>query len=123
MKYGISSNHGEVSITLWGTGSPKREFLHVDDMADASVHLLLNYDAPDKIPSQINAGCGEDISIKDLAELVREIVDYKGVIIWDVEKPDGTPRKLLDVSKLNQLGWKRKITLEEGIKQVVAAYI
>ena len=123
LKYGISSNHGEVSITLWGTGSPKREFLHVDDMADASVHLLLNYDAPDKIPSQINAGCGEDISIKDLAELVREIVDYKGVIIWDVEKPDGTPRKLLDVSKLNQLGWKRKITLEEGIKQVVAAYI
>ncbi len=123
LKYGISSKLGEVSITLWGTGTPKREFLHVDDMADASVHLLLNYDASGTIPSQINAGCGEDISIKDLAELVREIVDYKGTIIWDVEKPDGAPRKLLDVSKLNQLGWKRKITLEDGIKQVVAAYI
>lgn len=121
-KYGISSNNGEVSITLWGTGSPMREFLHVDDMADSSVYLLLNYDAPDTTPSHVNAGCGTDYSIKELSEMVRKTVGYEGKIIWDTEKPDGTPRKLLDVSKLNSLGWKPSISLEEGIKRVVAAY-
>ena len=121
-KYGILSADGEVSITLWGTGSPMREFLHVDDMADSSVYLLMNYDAPDTTPSHVNAGCGEDVSIKDLSEMVRKTVGYEGKIIWDSEKPDGTPRKLLDVSKLNSLGWKPSITLEEGIKRVVAAY-
>lgn len=119
IKYGISSVDGKVSITLWGTGSPKREFLHVDDMADACVHLLLNHDAPSTIPSHVNAGCGEDVSIKELAEIVKSAVNYSGEIIWDVEKPDGTPRKLLDVSKLNNLGWKPSISLEEGVKQVV----
>jgi GDP-L-fucose synthase len=118
-KYGISIIDGKVSITLWGTGSPKREFLHVDDMADACVHLMLNYDAPSTIPSHVNAGCGEDVSIKELAEIVKSAVEYSGEIIWDVEKPDGTPRKLLDVSKLNSLGWKPSIALEEGVKQVV----
>ncbi|HLP04919.1 MAG TPA: GDP-L-fucose synthase [Paludibacter sp.] len=122
-KYGISKDNSEVSITLWGTGSPMREFLHVDDMADASVFLLLNYDAPDTTPSHVNAGCGEDIAIRDLAELVRETVGYKGKIIWDGEKPDGTPRKLLDVSKLKSLGWKPSISLEQGIKQVVDNYL
>jgi len=121
-KYGISSNNGDVSITLWGTGSPMREFLHVDDMADSSVYLLLNYDAPDTTPSHVNAGCGVDVTIKELSEMVKKTVRYEGKIIWDTTKPDGTPRKLLDVSKLNSLGWKPSISLEEGIKRVVAAY-
>ena len=122
-KYGITADNAEVSITLWGTGSPLREFLHVDDMADASVFLLLNYDAPDTTPSHVNAGCGEDISIKDLSEIVRKTVGYEGNVIWDSEKPDGTPRKLLDVSKLNSLGWKPTISLEEGIRRVVESYL
>lgn len=122
-KYGISTVNNKVSITLWGTGSPMREFLHVDDMADSSVFLLLNYDAPDTLPSHVNAGCGEDLSIKELAEIVRKTVDYNGNIIWDSSKPDGTPRKLLDVSKLKSLGWKPSITLEEGIKRVVSVYV
>ena len=122
-KYGISVQNNEVSITLWGTGSPMREFLHVDDMADSSVYLLLNYDAPDTLPSQVNAGWGLDQTIKELSEIVRKTVDYQGKIIWDSTKPDGTPRKLLDVSKLNSLGWKPTITLEEGIRRVVSVYI
>ena len=122
-KYGITADNAEVSITLWGTGSPLREFLHVDDMADASVFLLLNYDAPDTTPSHVNAGCGEDISIKDLSEIVRKTVGYEGNVIWDSEKPDGTPRKLLDVSRLNSLGWKPTISLEEGIRRVVENYL
>ncbi|MEI6753464.1 MAG: GDP-L-fucose synthase [Paludibacter sp.] len=122
-KYGISTHNDEVSITLWGTGSPMREFLHVDDMADSSVYLLLNYDAPDTLPSQVNAGWGQDQTIKELSEIVRKTVDYKGKIIWDSSKPDGTPRKLLNVSKLNSLGWKPTITLEEGIRRVVSTYI
>ena len=122
-KYGISTINDEVSITLWGTGSPMREFLHVDDMADSSVYLLLNYDAPDTLPSQVNAGWGQDQTIKELSEIVKKTVDYNGKIIWDSTKPDGTPRKLLDVSKLNSLSWKPTITLEEGIRRVVSTYI
>lgn len=122
-KYGISQTNEEVSVTLWGTGSPMREFLHVDDMADSSVFLLLNYDAPDTMPSHVNAGCGVDLTIKELSEIVRKTVGYEGKIIWDSSKPDGTPRKLLDVSKLNSLGWKPSITLEEGIRRVVSVYV
>jgi len=122
-KYGISIVNNEVSITLWGTGSPMREFLHVDDMADSSVFLLLNYDAPDTLPSHVNAGCGEDQTIKELSEIVRKTVDYNGKIIWDSSKPDGTPRKLLDVSKLKSLGWKPSISLDEGIRRVVSVYL
>lgn len=122
-QYGVSKTNGKVSVTLWGTGSPMREFLHVDDMADASVYLLMNYDAPDTLPSHVNAGCGEDITIKNLAELVREIVGYQGEIVWDTTKPDGTPRKLLDVSKLFGMGWKPSVTLETGIKRVVGNYL
>lgn len=122
-KYGISRKGQEVSITLWGTGSPLREFLHVDDMADAAVHLFFHYDAPDTVPSHVNIGCGEDIQIKELAEIIKKIVGYEGKIVWDASKPDGTPRKLLDVSKLNALGWKPKITLEDGIRQVVNNYV
>ena len=122
-KYGISQIQDDVEITLWGTGAPMREFLHVDDMADSSVFLLLHYDAPDTKPSHINAGCGVDITIKDLAEIVRKTVNYDGKITWDTTKPDGTPRKLLDVSRLNNLGWKPSITLEEGIRRVVTVYM
>ncbi len=118
-KYGITNE----SILLWGTGSPMREFLHVDDMADASVFLLLNYDAPATTPSHVNAGCGEDIAIRDLAALVQKITNYRGAIKWDDSKPDGTPRKLLDVSKLRGLGWKPSVTLEEGIRRVVSIYL
>ena len=118
-KYGIT---GE-SILLWGTGSPMREFLHVDDMADASVYLLLNYDAPDTTPSHVNAGCGEDIAIRDLAGLVQKITGYRGEIKWDATKPDGTPRKLLDVSKLRGLGWNPSVSLEDGIRRVVHTYL
>jgi len=122
-KYGISSVNNKVSITLWGTGSPMREFLHVDDMAASSIFLLMNYDAPDTTPSHVNAGCGEDLSIKELSEIVQKTIGYTGEIIWDSTKPDGTPRKLMDVSKLKSLGWEPKISLEEGIKRVVSVYI
>jgi len=121
-KYGISKQNNQTAVTLWGTGSPMREFLYVDDMADAAVFLLENYDAPDTLPSHVNIGCGEDISIKALAELVQQIVGFKGDIIWDSEKPDGTPRKLLDVTKLNELGWKPKVDLNRGINMVVEKY-
>ena len=122
-KYGISKTEKSALITLWGTGSPLREFLHVDDMADASVFLLMNYDAPNTLPSHVNAGFGSDISIKDLAELVCEIVDYQGEIYWDATKPDGTPRKLMDSTKLNNLGWKPTVALEEGVKRVLKNYL
>ena len=122
-KYGISSANAKVSITLWGTGSPMREFLHVDDMAASSIFLLMNYDAPDTTPSHVNAGCGEDLSIKELSETVKKTIGYTGEIIWDSTKPNGTPRKLMDVSKLKSLGWEPKISLEEGIKRVVSVYI
>jgi len=118
-KYGIDDK----SVTLWGTGSPMREFLHVDDMADACVYLMLNYDAPDQIPSHVNVGSGSDLPIKELAELVQKITGYQGNLIWDTTKPDGTPRKLMDNSKLTSLGWKAKISLEEGISKVFADYI
>jgi GDP-L-fucose synthase len=101
-------------VEIWGTGSPKREFLHVDDLADACYYLMQNYNKPDLV----NIGTGEDISIKDLALLIKEIVGYDGELVFDSSKPDGTPRKLLDVSKLHQLGWKHKIDLKKGIEMV-----
>ena len=102
------------SVEIWGTGTPKREFLHVDDLADACFSLMQNYNEP----GLINIGVGEDISIQDLALLVKKIVNYEGELKFDSSKPDGTPRKLMDVSKLHSLGWKHKINLEEGIKSV-----
>jgi GDP-L-fucose synthase len=101
-------------VELWGTGTPLREFLHVDDLAEACYHLMQTY----KGNTSVNIGTGKDISIKELAVLIREIVGYKGDIIWNKEKPDGTPRKLLDVSLIHSLGWKHKIGLEEGIREV-----
>lgn len=102
------------SVEIWGSGTPKREFLHVDDLADACYFLMQHYNEP----GLINVGVGNDISIKDLAVLVKEIVGYAGEIKMDASKPDGTPRKLMDVSKLNNFGWKAKINLEQGIKMV-----
>lgn len=102
------------SVEIWGTGTPMREFLHVDDLADACFTLMQNYNEP----GLINIGVGEDISIKDLALLVKKIVNYEGELKFDTTKPDGTPRKLMDVSKLHSFGWKHKINLEEGISSV-----
>ncbi len=101
-------------VTIWGTGLPKREFLHADDLADACFFLMQNYNEP----GFINIGVGEDIEIKQLAELVKRIVGYSGEIEHDFDKPDGTPRKLLNIAKLQELGWKAKIGLEEGIAKV-----
>ncbi|WP_119320950.1 GDP-L-fucose synthase family protein [Capsulimonas corticalis] len=102
------------SLELWGTGSPRREFLHADDLAEACVFLMENYDSPEII----NIGVGEDISILELARLVQSVVGYEGEIVFDASKPDGTPRKLLDVSKLHGLGWRHRISLEKGITAV-----
>ncbi len=104
---------GAPEVTVWGTGTPRREFLHVDDLAGACVFLMNAYDDPEII----NVGVGEDISIGELAELVREVVGYEGRITYDTDKPDGTPRKLLDVSRINGLGWRASIGLREGVER------
>jgi GDP-L-fucose synthase len=111
-KFHDAKTLGEKSVTVWGTGSPRREFLHSDDLASACLFLLENYD--DEIP--INVGTGVDISIKDLAVLIGKKVGFSGQIEWDTSKPDGTPRKLLDVSRLSKLGWKPQILLDEGLE-------
>jgi GDP-L-fucose synthase len=103
---------GAPSVTIWGTGTPRREFLHVDDLADACVHLMRVHDGNDLV----NVGCGEDVAIGELARLVAEIVGYPGTIAFDRSKPDGTPRKLLDVSRLAALGWSARIPLKKGIE-------
>jgi GDP-L-fucose synthase len=105
------------SVTVWGTGSPRREFMHGDDLADACLFLMQYYDAP----GLVNIGVGEDISILELAQLISGITGYAGTIALDTTKPDGTPRKLMDVSKLNGMGWKAAISLKEGIRQVYQA--
>lgn len=110
---------GAPSVTMWGTGKPLREFLHADDLADACFYLMQNYSGA----GLVNIGVGEDISIKDLALLVKKIVGYTGTIEHDLSKPDGTPRKLMDVSKLNALGWKATIGLEEGIRGVYEEFV
>ena len=100
-------------LVVWGSGAPRREFLHVDDLASACLFLLEEYDSPEII----NVGCGEDISIRELAELICDIVGFEGELAWDVTKPDGTPRKLLDITKLRVLGWHPTISLRDGITQ------
>lgn len=102
------------AVEVWGTGSPMREFLHVDDLADACYFLMQNYDGE----LFVNIGTGEDLTIKALAELIQEIVGFRGKLQWDASKPDGTPRKLMDVSRLHAMGWKHRIGLEEGIRRV-----
>lgn len=110
---------GAPQVTLWGTGTPRREFLHVDDLAAAIVYLMQTYDGSEIV----NIGTGEDVTIKELAELVRKEVGYEGEIAWDTTKPDGTPRKWLDVSKLHALGWKHGIALQEGIRGTYSWFI
>jgi len=110
---------GEPMVEIWGSGSPLREFLHVDDMADACVFLMEEYSGLE----HVNIGTGKEITIRDLAIMIGEIVGYKGKLVFDADKPDGTPRKLLDVSKLNGLGWRYKIELAEGIRNTYQWYI
>jgi len=110
---------GAPEVLVWGTGTPRREFLHADDLADACVFLLKNYDSPELI----NIGSGEDTTIRALAELVCEVLDYDGTLVFDPTKPDGTPRKLMDSSRLFSLGWKPKISLREGIAHAHAWFL
>ena len=118
-RFHVAKVEGAPSVTLWGTGSPRREFLHVDDLARACVHLLETYDDPEPI----NVGVGEDIAIRDLAALVAEVVGYEGSVEWDTSKPDGTPRKLLDVSRIESLGWKPEIGLRDGIMATYEGFL
>jgi len=111
-KFHDATQSGAPEVEIWGTGEPRREFLHVDDLAAAAVHLMLDYDEEEII----NVGAGEDVSIRELAGLVAEVARYRGRLRFDSSKPDGTPRKLLDVSRLNALGWKPRIALREGIR-------
>jgi len=107
----LAKKNNEPFVIIWGTGTPRREFLHVDDLADACYFLLQNYNEH----GLVNIGCGQDFSIKELAELIATEVEYEGELLFDTTKPDGTPRKLMDTSKINKLGWKSKINLQEGI--------
>ena len=113
-KFHTAKQEGHDSVEIWGTGSPKREFLHVDDLADACLVLMNQYEGTD----WFNVGTGEDISIKDLALMIKKVVGFQGKLKFDSSKPDGTPRKLMDVSKIHQAGWRHKISLEEGIAAV-----
>jgi GDP-L-fucose synthase len=113
-KFHEAKTQNQPEVIVWGSGTPRREFLHADDMADACVFLMKNYNEE----GLINIGVGEDLSIKELAEIIKDIVGYKGNIVFDASKPDGTPRKLMDISKLISLGWKASIPLPEGIGKV-----
>ncbi len=110
-KFHEAKSKGEQTVSIWGSGSPMREFLFADDLADACYFLMQNYNEP----NLINIGTGEDLSIKDLALLIKEVIGFKGELVFDTSKPDGTPRKLMDVSKLHSLGWKHQIELKQGI--------
>ncbi|WP_027528541.1 GDP-L-fucose synthase [Bradyrhizobium sp. Ec3.3] len=110
---------GAASVAVWGTGTPRREFLYVDDMADACVHLMKTYSAPELI----NIGTGEDVTIAEFARVVADIVGYRGAITFDTSRPDGTPRKLLDVSRLSELGWCAQTSLDDGIRRAYQAFL
>ena len=114
----LAKENNEPNVTIWGTGTPRREFLHVDDLADACFFLLQNYNEQ----GLVNIGCGTDISIKELAELIVTEVGYEGKLVFDTNKPDGTPRKLMDVFKINKMGWKAQIDLKIGIGKTVLEY-
>ena len=118
-KFDDAKRSGVREVVLWGTGSPKREFLYVDDLADACVFLMETYDGSEIV----NIGTGEDLEIRELAEMVRDVVEYRGTTRWDASKPDGTPRKLLDVSRLHALGWRHSIGLRDGIERTYADYL
>src|ERR1044072_5023472 len=117
-KFHEAKQSGSSQVVIWGTGSPLREFMHADDLADACVYLMKHYN--DKLP--VNVGVGEDISIIQLAELIKKLVGFEGRIVLDATKPDGTPRKILDVRRLHSLGWRHKISLKEGLRQVYEDY-
>ena len=117
-KFDDARQRGDDHVTLWGTGTPRREFLHVDDLAGACLYVMEHYEGE----AFLNVGVGEDVSIRELAELVRRVVGFDGRIDWDSSKPDGTPRKLLDVSKLHALGWRARIPFEEGVRSTYAWY-
>lgn len=118
-KFHEARSNGQKEVVMWGTGSPKREFLYVDDLAEACLYLMENYSEA----QHINIGTGEDLSILELAKLIKKIVGFEGEITNDTTKPDGTPRKVMDVSKINKLGWKAKTDLETGIKNVYRWYL
>jgi GDP-L-fucose synthase len=117
-KFHEAKVNGDSQVTIWGTGTPRREFLHADDLADACVYLMGHYDQE----GLVNIGTGTDLTITELAMMVRDIVGFDGELIYDASKPDGTPRKLMDVSKLSSLGWNHKIGLREGLERVYAEY-
>jgi GDP-L-fucose synthase len=130
-KYGIEKSDASISVKLWGSGTPRREFLFSDDMADACVYLMEHVDFKDVVKqsdsneivnTHINIGCGKDLTINELAQKIKRITGYKGLLLWDSSKPDGTMQKLLDVTKLYALGWKEKIALDEGIAKVYQQY-
>lgn len=118
-KFDDAKKSNAPTVELWGTGKPLREFLYVDDMADACVYLLENYSGE----QHVNIGTGKEISIKDLAEIVKETVGFEGEIVWNSDMPDGTPRKLMDVSKLHNIGWKEKVSLRDGIRMEYEWYL
>jgi GDP-L-fucose synthase len=118
-KFIEAKNQKKTSVSIWGTGTPKREFLHVDDLADACLFLMKNYNES----GPINIGVGKDLEIKELAEIISKEIGFDGELIFDSSKPDGTPRKLLDVTKINKLGWEAKIDLKKGIKNTIETYM
>jgi GDP-L-fucose synthase len=111
----LAKKNNEPTVKIWGTGTPRREFLHVDDLAEACYFLLQNYNEQ----GLVNIGCGTDVSIKELAELIVAEVRYEGELVFDTTKPDGTPRKLMDTTKINNLGWNSKIKLKDGISRTI----
>lgn len=117
-KFVEAKKNNSPSVVLWGSGKPRREFLYVDDMADACIFLMNTYNGNDFV----NIGTGEDVTILEVAQLIKEIVGYQGVLEFDASKPDGTPRKLLDVSRINSLGWKAKVPLKEGLEKAIEWY-
>ncbi len=118
-KLHTAKEHGDAEVSVWGSGTPRREFLYVDDLADALLFLMEHYDSPEII----NVGCGEDVTIAELARLIAEIVGFRGTLVFDRSKPDGTPRKLLDVSKARALGWQAQTPLADGIRATYRWYL
>jgi GDP-L-fucose synthase len=118
-KFHEAKMNDQSEVVIWGTGSPMREFLHVDDLADASVYCMEKYDETESL----NIGTGVDITIRELASVVKKVIGFEGVLTFDTSKPDGTPRKLLNVSKLHALGWKHTLDLEDGIRKTYASFL
>jgi GDP-L-fucose synthase len=114
-----AQREGRKEVQVWGTGTPRREFLHVDDLADACLFAMRNYEGE----QFLNTGTGEDVTIRELAELIAKVVGFEGNLVFDTTKPDGTPRKLLDVSRFHALGWKARIPLEQGIRETYKWYV